>query len=190
MAVRHGHSSGSPQPPGTTPSGSPTPTAGHPGRCPSRGETRNGRTPDLPKLRDALGRLGQLPCPDLPLKHAAQRWSTFSDSPGLFAGTALLHTELSPGNVHHLVDWAWPTRGASWIDPACAVVWLIAFGHTPTDAETWAGQLPAWHTATPTHLAAFAQAQHTMWASIAEDHPDAWILRAAQGARRWAEHRR
>ncbi|MGH3865304.1 MAG: hypothetical protein ACRDQ4_04035 [Pseudonocardiaceae bacterium] len=53
-------------------------------------------SPDLPKLRDALG---QLPCPDLPLKHAAQRWSTFSDSPGLFAGTALLHTELSPGNV-------------------------------------------------------------------------------------------
>lgn len=150
---------------------------------------------DLPKLRDTLGRLGQIPCPDLPLKHAEQRWSAFSDSPGLFAGAALLHTELSPGNVlitetcAHLVDWAWPTRGASWIDPACAVVWLIAFGHTPADAERWAEQLPAWHTATPTHLAAFAQTQHTMWASIAADHPDAWIRRVAQGAQRWAEHR-
>jgi hypothetical protein len=28
---------------------------------------------DLPKLRDTLGRLGQIPCPDLPLKHAEQR---------------------------------------------------------------------------------------------------------------------
>jgi hypothetical protein len=150
---------------------------------------------DLPKLRDTLGLLGQIPCPDLPLKHAEQRWSAFSDSPGLFAGAALLHTELSPGNVlitetsAHLVDWAWPTRGASWIDPACAVVWLIAFGHTPADAEQWAEQLPAWHTATPTHLAAFAQAQHTMWAAIAKDHPDAWLLRVTQGAHRWAEHR-
>ncbi len=53
-----------------------------------------------------------------------------------------------PGNVliasdARLVDWAWPTRAAPWIDPACWIVWLIASGHNPADAETSAASVPA-----------------------------------------------
>lgn len=109
-------------------------------------------SPDLPKVVHVMRRLGEIPCPALPMKQAEQRWSSYTGTPELFAGERLLHTEWSPGNVvvndvAHLVDWAWPTRGAAWIDPARWVVWLVASGHSPQSAEDCAAQVPAWHAA-------------------------------------------
>lgn len=106
----------------------------------------------------------------------------------------MLHTEWSPGNVvvndvAHVVDWAWPTRGAGWIDPACWIVWLMASGHSCPSAENWAAQVPPWHTAPRDCLDEFARAQASMWQEIAHDDPQPWTHRMADAARRWAEHR-
>jgi hypothetical protein len=151
-------------------------------------------SPDLPKVVHALRLLGQIPCPDLPLKLAQQRWSSYTDAAQLFAGDHVLHTEWSPGNVvvndvAHVVDWAWPTRGAGWIDPACWVVWLVASGHSCPSAENWAAQVPTWHAAPREYLDEFARAQASMWQEIDHDDPQPWTHRMAGAARCWAEHR-
>lgn len=151
-------------------------------------------SPDLPKVVDVMRRLGEIPCPDLPLKVAPQRWSSYTDAAELFAGADLLHTEWSPGNVvindaTYLVDWAWPTRGAAWIDPACWVVWLVDSGHSPPSAENWAAQIPAWHSAPRDALDEFARVQAALWEGIAQDGPEPWTERLADAARRWTEYR-
>lgn len=74
---------------------------------------------------------------------------------------------LEPGNVlvngrAYLVDWAWPTRGAAWIDPACLAVWLIASGHSPYSAESCAARVPSWQSAPADALDEFARVQALM----------------------------
>src|ERR1700749_1114638 len=78
-------------------------------------------------------------CPAVPVKPATQRWSAYLDERARewLAGDALLHTDFNPLNVlitpdrTWIVDWAWPTRGAPFIDPACFPLRLRAPGHTP-----------------------------------------------------------
>jgi hypothetical protein len=154
--------------------------------------------PDLPLVVDAMTPLGRILCPDLPLKDAEQRWAAYLDDPAdarHFAGSALLHTEWNPTNVlvsdgARVVDWAWSTRGAAWIDPACWVVWLTAAGHTPRHAEQWAAKVPAWTTAPTGALDLFATAQARLWQGIAEESPNEWTRRLADAATRWAACRR
>ncbi|MEV6826005.1 hypothetical protein [Amycolatopsis sp. NPDC051102] len=106
---------------------------------------------DLAVVACTLARLGEFEPPDLPLPRIEHRWSGLADDTdlALLAGDHLLHTDLNPNNIlisdgrAWLVDWAWPTLGAAWIDPACAALWLIAEGHTPTAAEARASTLPA-----------------------------------------------
>jgi hypothetical protein len=129
---------------------------------------------------------------DLELKRAEQRWSAYSAQAALFAGDGLAHTDWSPSNVLMVdgravvVDWAWPTRGASWLDPACWVVWLIASGHHPEQAEEWALRVPAFQQAPQAAVTAFAEAQAAMWEDIGEHAPHAGLAAAAA---RWAKHR-
>lgn len=152
-------------------------------------------SPDIPKVMDALLQLQEIACPDgIYVKQAEQRWAAYAGTPQLLAGTSLLHTEWTPGNVlvgerAHLVDWAWPTRGAPWIDPACLAVWLIASGHTPRSAESWAARIPSWRSAPASALDEFARVQALMWAGIAADSPQAWTGNLARAARQWATHR-
>jgi hypothetical protein len=112
----------------------------------------------------------------------------------LFAGTSLLHTEWTPGNVlvsdrAYLVDWAWPTKGAAWIDPACWVVWLIASGHSPHSAQYWAAQIPCWQHSPPGSLDEFARVQARMWAGIAAESSEQWTKALAEASRLWSVHR-
>ncbi|MCF3134417.1 hypothetical protein [Streptomyces olivochromogenes] len=92
----------------------------------------------------------------------------------LFRGDSLLYTDINPHNLPvagrraWAVDWAWPTRGAGFIDPALLVVQLIAAGHTPAGAEKWASQLPAWHKATPGAINAFTAANMRMYSTFAQ----------------------
>ena len=90
---------------------------------------------------------------DLPVKRAEQRWAAYVDNDtdlGLLAGTTLLHTNFNPLNVlltahgAWLIDWAWPTRGAAFIDPACFLLRLMLGGHTASQAEAWAAQCTSW----------------------------------------------
>lgn len=152
-------------------------------------------SPDLPKVIDTLRQLQDIAFPvGIEVKQAGQRWAAYTQAPELLAGTSLLHTEWTPGNVlvsdrARLVDWAWPTRGAAWIDPACLTVWLTASGHTPRSAESWAARIPSWHTAPPGALAEFAQVQALMWDGIAADSDEEWTANLARAARQWASHR-
>lgn len=152
-------------------------------------------SPDLPKVVRTLFELQRAECPsDIELMQAEQRWYGFTDTPELFAGGHLLHTDLSPSNVlingrAYLVDWGWPTRGAAWIDPACWVVSLIAAGHTPLSAEKWAERVPSWNEASPAALKAFAHVQAAIWNDIAAGFTDEWIKNLAKAAWLWARYR-
>jgi hypothetical protein len=153
---------------------------------------------DLPKVIDAMRLLDTIPCPDLPLKRAEQRWVEHVDDAAaleLLAGDSLLHTDWNPVNVlisdgtARIIDWAWPTRGAGWVDPACLVVRLMAAGHTPREAEDWARQVPAWNTASTEAVDTFASAACRMWAEIAEANPAPWTRDMAAAAQGWTEYR-
>ena len=151
---------------------------------------------DLPKIADALRRLGHIHAPDLPLRRLEERWAGLIDDSELtlLTGKHLLHTDLNPHNIliaqhARIIDWAWPTLGAVWIDPACATLWLIAEGHTPPAAEAWAAQIPSWAAASPPGIDAFTAASCRLWEQIAHNDPQPWKLRLHAAAQAWAQHR-
>lgn len=154
---------------------------------------------DLPIVVDAIQTLGAIPCPDLSVTDAGQRWASYLDRPAaveLFAGNTLLHTDynpenilITPGGTARLIDWAWPTRGAAWIDPCCLLLRLIATGHTIHQAETWAQRTRAWHTAPAGALETFTLASARLWQEIADNDPQSWKQRMATAAREWANAR-
>jgi hypothetical protein len=150
---------------------------------------------DVPLVAATLRRLGQVPCPDVPLKSMPDRMAAYSDTPELFAGERLLHTDWHDTNVlvHEgralLVDWAWASRGAGWIDPALWAIWLIAGGLTVSRAELWAAELPVWAEAPREGVDAFALASARLWREIANADPDPWTQRMEAAAGAWARHR-
>ncbi|MFD8969788.1 aminoglycoside phosphotransferase [Streptomyces sp. NPDC059568] len=152
-------------------------------------------SPDVVAVAALLRRLGQVPCPDVPLKSMPDRMAAYSDTPELFAGDRLLHTDWHNTNVlvHNgsalLVDWAWASRGAGWIDPALWIIWLIAGGHTSPQAESCAATLPAWTEAPKAAVNAFADASARLWQHIASADPDPWTRRMETAAEAWARHR-
>jgi thiamine kinase-like enzyme len=107
----------------------------------------------------------------------------------------LLHTDLNPLNVlmtadgAWIIDWAWPTRGAAFIDPACFLLRLMLGGHTAAQAESWAAQCPSWGK-TPDHaINVFAIACARLYDEIARDDPQPWKKGFAAVAQAWAEYR-
>lgn len=155
-------------------------------------------SPDLPKVTDALRDLASLPCPDIELRRAEQRLAAYIDHPGdadAFRGDALLHTDWNNHNVlvagdgAHLVDWAWATRGAPWLDPAYWIIWLVGAGHTPAEAERLVARLPTWASAPPRAVDAFAHANARLWTEVAGADPDDWTGQLLAAALRWHAHR-
>ncbi|WP_432007124.1 aminoglycoside phosphotransferase [Streptomyces parvus] len=160
-------------------------------------------SPDLPEVAALLHRLGETPCPDVELRHAEQRLERYAARPDdlrHFAGPHLLHTDLNNTNVlvddhapqgdrARLVDWAWATRGAAWLDAGYWTIWLIAAGHTPASAEHWATAIPSWHAAPADGITAFVTANANLWAEISAADPGPWTLRLAMAAQAWRTHR-
>ncbi|MFJ3494833.1 phosphotransferase [Streptomyces sp. NPDC086091] len=156
-------------------------------------------SPDLALVVDAIGEIGRLSLPPIAQDWAETRWDRFasdSSEAALFRGDALLHTDINPSNFlvakgrTWVVDWAWPTKGAAFIDPALLVLQLIAAGHTPASAEEWAERLPAWRTAPSHAIDAFAAANLRMYRAASTRKPDAdWLTAMVDACRRWAEHR-
>ncbi|QKW40131.1 protein kinase [Actinomadura sp. NAK00032] len=151
---------------------------------------------DLPAVVDVLTRIGALPLPDIATAWHETRWDRYTDRPGLFRGDALLYTDIHPSNILiadrvWAVDWAWPTRGAAFIDPALLVLQLVASGHSPEQAEGWASGCPAWKGADPAAIDAFADANASMYATLADQRPTAtWLAAMTTAARTWSAHRR
>jgi hypothetical protein len=158
---------------------------------------------DLPRLVAAMQRLAESPCPNLPpvyFRSAEQRWAELIEDPaarGLLVGDTILHTDYNPSNVLvtadgnvQIIDWAWPTKGAAWLDPANLVPRLIACGHTPAGAEQVARECPAWRAANPAAIDLFASGLTSLWGDIARDQPDEqWKQTLAASARQWQQHR-
>jgi len=154
---------------------------------------------DIPKVIDAIQRLALLWCPALPqLKRAERRWAAYVDAADLplLRGDTLLHTDYSPdnvlvdGTVARLIDWAWPTLGAGFIDPSCLVVRLIFAGHAPGQAEVAVRPVPAWRDAPVRSVDVFASGLARMWTQIAAADPHPWKQAMADSARSWEAHRR
>ncbi len=155
-------------------------------------------SPDLPKLAAALASLAEVPCPPVPMLSAARRWAPFVriEDQERLAGPYLLHTDPNPNNVlvtedrAWLVDWAWSTRGAGFIDLGCLVPRLVDAGHSLADAEDWAAKHAVWQDADPHSITVFAQALARMWGEYADKHPaQTWRRPMAQAAATWAIHR-
>ncbi|WP_084963725.1 hypothetical protein [Thermoactinospora rubra] len=152
---------------------------------------------DLPLVIEVMEELQGMRCPGLPLKTAEQRWAGYVGSSAElehFRGETLLHTDYNPCNVlvgarATLIDWAWPTRGAAWIDPACWVLRLVAQGQTPAEAESWAGRVGSWREASAEGIDAFARASVRLWDEIAAADPQPWKTGMALAAREWCSYR-
>jgi hypothetical protein len=153
---------------------------------------------DLPAVVQVINRLQQIRCPDLPVKRAEQRWAAYVDDhtdPGLLAGTTLLHTDFNPLNVlmtadgAWIIDWAWPTRGAAFIDPACFLLRLMLDGHTAAQAEAWAAQCTSWGKTPKEAINVFAIACARLYHEIAREDALPWKKRFAAVAQDWAEYR-
>lgn len=155
---------------------------------------------DLPKVVEVLAELGGIRAPKLPLRAAEERWAEHVDDPAsleLLAGGTLLHTDISPYNVlitsgpARIIDWAWPTKGAAFIDPCYFAIRLMAAGHSPEQAEYWTSQVPAWRNAPKEAVDTFVSISARMWGEIAENAPDdQWKQRMGSIAQEWAAHRR
>lgn len=140
-------------------------------------------SPDLPLVEAALTELQQVTAPaDIEIKDALDRWAEYAPPGTLhhFGGDVLLHTDFAPDNVliaggrARLVDWAWPTRGAAWIDPGALTLRLMEAGHPAEAALAFAGQFPSWREAGRDALAAFGAATAALWKEIAEEAETPW----------------
>lgn len=154
-------------------------------------------SPDLPAVTRAINHIAAITLPPAAKDWRESRYDWYaSGTAGLFAGGTLLHGDINPdnlligtdGNVT-VVDWSWPTHGASFIDPACLTVQLIAAGHTPAHAENWAARCTAWREADPAALDAFAVATVRMYQRFELLDPQPWRKVMTAAAADWAEHR-
>jgi hypothetical protein len=157
-------------------------------------------SPDLDALIGLMRALSEIKVLNPgPFKRADDRWRTYLDEPELaefLSGVTLTHSDWTPDNVlvsadrAWLVDWAWPTLGAAWIDAACWVLRLMASGgHTAHEAEQQASRHPAFEAADPAHIDMFASANVRLWAEVAQSSPSAWTKEMAQAARTWSSYR-
>lgn len=152
----------------------------------------------VPVLK-ALGEI-EVPSNPGPFKMVEDRLKDYvhdRDTLKVFGGRTLLHTDWMPYNVlispsrPYLIDWAWPTLGAPWMDPAYWLVRLVASGHTVRDAEQYAAQVPGYADADPAHIDLFASAHALMWDEIEQQVPkvSSWMRCVVTAAHEWHDFR-
>ncbi len=148
---------------------------------------------DLTVVLATLTELQGITAPrDVDLKTAEDRWGKYADEgqADLFAGNALLHTDFAPDNIlihngtAHLIDWAWPTRGAAWIDPFMLALRIMEAGSPAAQAVSWVQRVPSWRQSDPKALGAFATAVTRLWREIATEDAVPWKVAMADHAAR------
>jgi hypothetical protein len=111
------------------------------------------------------------------------------------AGSTLAHTDLHSLNLlahegrARIVDWAWSRKANPAIDSAFLITRLIEAGHTSTEAEAWAGQVPAWREASQETRTALAVAIWGIWEYLERHQPLPHRRALTAAARKWAHHR-
>ncbi|MFE3171280.1 phosphotransferase [Amycolatopsis sp. NPDC059090] len=103
-------------------------------------------------------------------------------------GDSLVHGDLHPLNIlvsdrARVVDWAWSSLGAPWLDATSLVLRLVADGHTPAQAEEWARRIPAYRDAPDRGITAFSVLVLGMWTYRGA------FPRLTEVARRYVRHR-
>jgi hypothetical protein len=153
-------------------------------------------SPDLEVLTKTIHAIQNTPCPGVPMLPAERRWQRYTDDPARFGGGALLHTDLNednliitPGGRVYVVDWAFVTRGAAWLELMMLVPWLINAGHSPQAADEWVCQFPSWVQAPPAAVDVFTAGFAAQWRDAAQARPEEWIARHADLTGRWAAYR-
>jgi hypothetical protein len=154
-------------------------------------------SPDLPAVTRAIERITATPLPAAARDWRENRYDRYANgTAALLAGRTLLHGDINPDNLLltpdadvTIVDWSWPTHGAAFIDPACLAVQLIAAGHTPAQAESWAARCTGWREADPAAVDAFAAATVRMYQRFEQLDPEPWRKAMTAAATSWAEHR-
>jgi hypothetical protein len=152
---------------------------------------------DVGLVAELLARRATVPAPaGLDLPTMPDRFAAYSSDSTAFAGDRLLHTDLNPDNilvtsigVVRLVDWAWSSIGAAWLDTAAWCLWLVASGHAPGTADQIAQTVPAYASAARELVNAHAAATARVWASVLDDESPDWIRRAERAAHAWAAYR-
>jgi hypothetical protein len=93
--------------------------------------------------------------------------------PELVDGDRLLHTDLHPDQFLitdsgrlYVIDWGFPGAGAQWVDTAFLVLRLIWAGHSPAEAERWAGARSTWAGLDEKTITAFAVYVAGLWSEF------------------------
>ncbi|PZF88165.1 phosphotransferase family protein [Micromonospora deserti] len=150
-------------------------------------------SPDLDLLAVTLKELQETPAPGEP-------WFTPEARLGFahpaMNGRMLVHSDLNPANLIvttrglRIVDWAWATRAASWVELALLVQWLIGSGHTPEQAEEWLARFPAWAATDREALDVFASKNASKWSVKSRQSTEEWVHDLGVWTGEWAAHRR
>lgn len=152
---------------------------------------------DLPAMAAAMSAMAAklTPCPAVRVQPATVRWADHIPAE-MVDGNTLIHTDVTPYNflLHDggvtLVDWSMPCRGAAWIDTALMVIRLVRAGHSPEQAEAWAGRIPVWSAAPRGAVDAFAAGIATLSREREQQRPSASHLGPlADAAAGWSRHR-
>ncbi|OLT12040.1 hypothetical protein BJF79_04250 [Actinomadura sp. CNU-125] len=153
-------------------------------------------SPDLEALAKTVHAVQETPCPDAVRMSAERRWQRYADDTTPLAGDALLHTDLNEDNFiitpdgrAHVVDWAFVTRGAAWLELVLLIPWLLKAGHTPREADAWAARFPSWLHAPEADVDMFTAAFAEQWRTAAGSRDDDWVRLHAELTGRWAAYR-
>jgi hypothetical protein len=153
-------------------------------------------SPDLAILAKTLHALQSAPCPDALTRPVERRWETIADDVTPMAGNSLLHTDVNADNLlitrddhAFLVDWAFVSRGAAWVELGLLIPWLLDAGHTPAEAEEWVGQFPSWQKAGPASIDLFVRVFAERWRQNSIRNPAPWVVGHAAHIEQWSECR-
>lgn len=152
-------------------------------------------SPDLDAVADVITGLGSIECPAVVRMRVEQRYTALSEDAAVLGGASLLHCDLNPENVLitrdglRVVDWAFASRGAAWVECGFLLPWMLRDGHSPEQAEAWMTQFPAWKNTDAEHIGLFAGFLARQWMRRDVEGAEAWVHEHAKTTRRWAEHR-
>ncbi|MFI5492516.1 phosphotransferase [Actinoplanes sp. NPDC051859] len=161
--------------------------------CPGPHADLSPGSPHLDLLAETLDALGETPAPPGPPWFSPAGRLGFAHP--AMAGNTLIHTDLNPANLIitpnglRLIDWAFATKGAPWVELAMLAQWLIGSGHTAEQAERWLSGSPTWRTASPAVLDHFAAANAAKWSHKAGNNAASWVQDLAEWNRKWAAFR-
>lgn len=124
------------------------------------------------------------------------RWDRFCDAPELLRGRTICHGDphgnnviIEPSGRAYLVDWAWPTLGAAFIDATLLANQLICAEHSPQEAEAVVSDIRGWRDADPQAIDAFLLANVRMMEERYARTDAAWIKAVLDAWREWLSYR-